>query len=360
MTIATHLTIRTSAPTPAAGCDCRVCPFFVDNAAAIESICSGCNTDCAYCGCARPLSRHPDACAQCPIRCGSRTDIAAWMADIGGTLRFDDIDFDDLTLPTGLPRFIPQVDTTELGELDADLHWPAYAIRLRSVLSPVTHTIVPGFSDTTARRAMGLADNRLAVLTGYAEDPLVEAFWSNRFALTDQIAGQGWDLVLAPNFSMYGNFPRAEHLINFRRNLLIARDMIDAGIPAVPNLYWFRLEDLERYEELLVQVTPAAVAVNLQTFRTDRDWDTMAIPGLTYLASGFPTETTLIVTGTSRASRIGQLRSLFPDVVLVAQNPTIYARKHAVMTTRGREARPEATVGECFAETVRFYAEVML
>ena len=356
----TQLTIRDGLlPAPAAGCDCSVCPFYIDNPDAVEPICSGCNTDCAYCGCARAVSGAPDACSQCPIRCGSRVDIAAWMIDIGGTLGFGDIDFDDLTVPAGLPGFVPQVDTTELGELDAGLRWPAYAMRLRSVLSPITHQVVPGFANTTAHQAMGLATGQLAILAGYGEDPLVEAFWSRRFALTEQLAAMKWDLVLCPNFSMYGNFPRAEHLINFRRNLLLARDMCDAGIPTVPNLYWFRLEDLKRYEELLVQVTPAAVAVNLQTFRTDQDWDTMAMPGLAFLSSGFPEETTLIVTGTSRAGRIGQLRSLFPNMVLIAQNPTIYARKHAVMTSTGRIQRPAASVGECFRESVRFYAEVM-
>jgi tRNA A37 methylthiotransferase MiaB len=35
---------------PAAGCDCRICPLYRANPRAIEPICSGCNTDCAYCG----------------------------------------------------------------------------------------------------------------------------------------------------------------------------------------------------------------------------------------------------------------------------------------------------------------------
>ena len=360
MTASTPLTFLTERPlAPAPGCDCSICPFYIHNAQAVEPICSGCNTDCAYCGCAKPQSGSPDACAQCPIRCGSRVDIADWMTDVAGTLQFDDIDFDDLSLPAGLPAYVPQVDTTELGNLDGGLHWPAYAMRLRGVFSPITHSIVPGFTDTTARAAMGLADDQLTVLVGYGEDPLVEAFWTRRFELTDQLVTQEWDLVLAPNFSMYGNFPRAELLLNFRRNLLMARDLIDAGVPAVPNVYWYRLEDLERYEELLAQVTPAAVAINLQTFRTDRAWDEMAIPGLAYLASGFPAETTLIVTGTSRASRLRQLKGLFPSLVLVSQNATIYARKHAVMTDDGRQGRPTATVGECFVENVHFYAEVI-
>src|SRR5688500_11236885 len=117
--------------TPAAGCDCAVCPFHTANPDATEPICSGCNTDCSYCGCAR--AGGGAHCGQCPIRCGSRVDIAAWMADVGGTLLFDDI-----TIPTAwppLPRFIPQVDGHEVARLDADLTWPAYALGLRRVVS---------------------------------------------------------------------------------------------------------------------------------------------------------------------------------------------------------------------------------
>jgi hypothetical protein len=52
----------------------------------------------------------------------------------------------------------------------------------------------------------------------------------------EQIARQGWDLVLAPNYSIYGNWPRTEHLLNMRRALLLCAEMCEAGILAVPNL----------------------------------------------------------------------------------------------------------------------------
>lgn len=93
---------------PAPGCDCARCPFFEGNAQAPEPVCSGCNSTCAYCGCARSeaASRGEAGCGQCPIRCGSRTDIASWMRDVGGTVTFDDVAL-DTALPAGLPRFIP-------------------------------------------------------------------------------------------------------------------------------------------------------------------------------------------------------------------------------------------------------------
>ena len=341
--------------TPARGCDCSVCPFFVGNPAAAEPICSGCNTDCGYCGCAR--AGGGPGCSQCPVRCGSRVDIGAWMDDVAGTLAFDDV-VTGLELPAGLPAFIPQVDGGELEGLDAQLAWPAYAIGLRRVISPKTLEVYPGFAGTAAG-GMGLRPGQLAVLVGYGLDPLVEAVWTRKASLLPRLAAQGWDLVLAPNYSMYGSQPRAEHLLNFRRNLLIAAELADLGVPAVPNVYWFRKEDLDRYLAWIADVAPPAIAVNLQTFRTDADWEAMALPGLTYLSRGMPERTKLVVTGTSRAARIATLGALFPGrLVLVSQNPLQYARHGAVMTDAGRVDRP-ARVEDLFTANVWHYAQLM-
>ena len=335
---------------PAAGCDCRVCPFFTANPAAAEPICSGCNSDCAYCGC----TRSGGGCGQCPIRCGSRVDIGAWMADVGGTLRFDDVRL-ELAPPAALPRYVPQVDGHDVASFDKDLRWPAYGIGLRRVFSPDSLRIYPRFAGTRAHEALGLAPGQLAVLVGYADDPLVEAFWTDRRNLIPAIAAQGWDLVLAPNYSLFGNQPRAEHLLNFRRNLLIAAEMSAAGIPAVPNLYWFRKEDLDRYLEWCERTRPAAVATNLQTLRTEGDWE-FGLPGLAYLAQNLPPSVAVIVTGASRRDRIGTLVELFgARLHLVSQNAQQYARHGAQMTASGRVDTP-ARVTDLFAANVRYYA----
>lgn len=351
---------------PARGCDCSVCPFFAGDPSrggrpGIEPVCSGSSDDCSYCGCARaeavPLPG-VSPCGQCSIRCGSRTDIAAWMADVGGTLLFDDLVL-ETQLPAALPRFIPQVDGHDVAGFDSDLAWPAYGVGLRRVFSADSHRIYPKFAGVRAHDALGLGTDQLAVLVGYGEDPLVERVWTDRHRLIGEFAEQGWDLVLAPNFSMYANQPRTEHLLNFRRNLLIAAEMAAAGIPAVPNVYWFRKEDLDRVIAWVDDVAPVAIATNLQTFRTEADWELMAMPGLTYLAQHLPVEVAYIVTGSSRADRIATLLELFgPRLHLVSQNPQQYARHGAVMTPAGRVER-RARTPDLFAANVRYYAGLL-
>jgi hypothetical protein len=282
------------------------------------------------------------------------------MTEAGGTLGFGDIALGD-TLPAGLPSFVPQVDGSNIPQLDADLGWPAYGLGLRRVFSPATHEIYPRLRGRTAHEALGLRAGQLAVLVGYGEDPLVEAFWSQRHTggLIEQIAAQGWDLVLAPNYSIYGNWPRTEHLLNMRRSLLIAKEFCDAGATAVPNVYWYRLEDLRRWATWVTDTMPAAIAINLQTVRQGGEWESWTEPGLYWLAEHLPEGVRVILTGLSRTDRITLAVQLFGQrLVVVSQNAYQYALHGAVMTGQGR-VDVHARSSDAFATTVRYMAGLL-
>lgn len=238
---------------PAAGCDCRRCPWYSGDDAepgvTIAPLCSGCNSDCSYCsycGCARadlPGPKRQSACGACPIRCGSRVDIRAWMSDVGGTLEFEDIALTG-ALPDGLPSFIPQIDGSSQTHLDAALHWPAYAVGLRRVFSLASHEIFPRWRlGGTATEVLGLPSSTLTVLSGYGEDPLVELFWTvrHRERLVERLVSLGFDLVLAPNFSDGGcqmfraalaRHARREGTIFWVRPLVAAGTDPGTGMPA--------------------------------------------------------------------------------------------------------------------------------
>jgi hypothetical protein len=298
-------------------------------------------------------------CKECPVRCGSRTDIAAWLDDVGGTFRFDGLEhLHQVALPSRLPAFIPQVHGYA-GELDLELGWPAYAIGLRRVVSPRTFSLYPSFTRRRARGALGLGPEQLAVLVAVGDDPLVEAFWTRRHTLIPALARLGFDAVCSPNFSSYGNHPRTEQLLNYRRSLVIADEMAAAGIPAVPNVYFYRAEDLLRYAEAWETKPPPAIAVNVQTCRTEADWFGLALPGVAFLAAALAPSVKVIVTGPSRPDRIGQLwRLLGPRLHLVSQNPIQLAEHGAVMTSGGRVDR-KARLADLFAANVRHYAGLL-
>ena len=108
--------------------------------------------------------------------------------------------------PPGSPAVIPVVDGVAT-DLDARAKWPAYGIGLRRVYSPLTWEVKPLWKDATAHEALRVPDERKIVLVGYGTDPLVEAFWTRRHRLYEFLAKKQFDLVLAPNYSMYGSQP---------------------------------------------------------------------------------------------------------------------------------------------------------
>lgn len=350
---------------PGHGCNCTNCSFYAGDdidPAVIDSgrwdgpLCSGTNPSCSYCGCARADDSMPGGgCANCSVLCSSRSDIHDWMADVGGTLRFDDIVLPRFT--PALPPFIPQSDGSNVAHLQATVPARAWAIGLRRVFSERSWKVLPRFANcTNPKTLLGMNPEQLAVLVGYGKDPLVEAFWSRRIRdnLIATIAGQGWDLVLAPNFSMYGNWSRTAQLTSFRRNMLIAAEFADAGVTCAPNIYWYRLEDLRRYRDWALDTNPGLLAVNLQTFQTPSDWNDMALSGLTWLAHNMPDTIHWVFTGGVTARRLKTVHDLFNGrASFISQRPWQSAGHGETITADGATTPVHARPADAFAASYR-------
>lgn len=357
---------------PAPGGECQVCPYYTGNAAAPEPICSGNNAGDAWRTCTireakttRPFSTSP--CRTCPVRCGSRDDITAWMASVAGTLTFDDVALDRFAWPLNT-RFVPLLDDTGETSPHRTLPWPAYGVPLRRVMSRILGNPgdpllpQPRFDEHGAHAVLGLDEGQKAVLMGYGPDPLVERVWERRHTdrLIERIAAQGWDLVTTPDFSVYGDQPRTEMLFNLRRSLVFAQELSDAGVAVAPSIYWFRREDIDRWVTWIVETEPTFVCLPKHTLRHKSEWETMAAPGLEYLGAALDdagSDVRVLVSGVSRPERVAQLASWFhARLSITAQNPVHLASQGRKVTPTGREVI-QAHRADLFAHNVRFYSD---
>lgn len=357
--------------------DCRGCPFVAPDHVLIghvagvevgpEPVCSGDNPENEYFLCSRQHRTAPDpkACRACPIRCGSRHDIADWMIDVGGTFTFDDLALAQPAWPDVPTNYWAQVDDGDMTDFHAAAQHDAYAIGFRRVFSEDTHKFMPRWLNTPANDTMRVGD-AATMCIGMGQDPLVEAFWTRRWAdgLFDQIASMNWDVFLVPNPSLYLNQPRSEALINFRRSLMMACELQQhaPNTVVVPNVYWARKEDLDRWLEWIIENEPVAMATNLQTFRWDDWWDDMIAPGLAYIAARLDEaglDTRWVCTGASRQDRIRQLQHFLGDrLVVVSQNALQIGRRGAVIRVGSGDGKREdlhLKASHAFAENVAEY-----
>jgi hypothetical protein len=270
-------------------------------------------------------------------------------------MTFDDINLDQSAWK-GLPILIPQTDGSPAGSFHALAKPDAWAIGMRRVFSKDSWELMPKWSGANiVDEAMGLPAGTPTVFVGYGTDPVVEKWWSQRLRdkLVARTAQIGFEIILAPNYSLYGNWPRTFHLLNYRRNLLVAQEFSDAGQLVAPNLYWFRVEDLERYRRWAEDTQPKVVAVNLQTFRTKADWEDFMLPGLTWMSLMMPKNIHWVFVTGGNVARLQTIVKLFgaERITLVTQKPWQTAAHGEVLNKEGRWVASYAKPMDSFVET---------
>src|SRR3989441_7448329 len=86
------------------------------------------------------------------------------------------------------------------------------------------------------REVYRLAPETKVALQLYVEDRVLEGFWVARRHIIAELAGMGFDLVLTPNFSVWRAASRWDQIVQQRRSFAVYHELVEAGIPAVPDV----------------------------------------------------------------------------------------------------------------------------
>ncbi len=260
-----------------------------------------------------------------------------WLSAVGGTLEFD---YRPRRLVANdLPGYVPVVGRWARGtQLPV---WRAYAVHLHTVLTPRRLHLTSYGRDL---RSYFCAPARTKmVLLCYARDTLMEEIWARR--RTDRViqtlSKAGFDLIVAPNFSVYLDQPRMTHLIRMRMSHIYYRDMMEAGLSVIPHIYFGARRDVERWAEwIAANPCVQAVACNLQTVTDSRFFRDM-LEGLALLRGQVGPEVRLVVSGPSSPTR---LRDVFartgPNTIITNAVPHQVAMgRHVLSAGGGRSFR---------------------
>lgn len=222
------------------GCRSACSPEGCDAAAAGH--CRGCN-ECDF---GDPQGRCPEGgCDKCWTRCWRREDIDLWMQDIEGL----DFDTHKCSLPfTGeLPGCVPQIRDNVW-----DVYHPAYVIPVRKIMNPKTGRLI--FRKKGLRTHWRIPKESKLILSFCARDDVIEDIWTRQFHKWDksgrnfwQVLGDyGFDAALSVDYSCFNNYPRMDHLISMKRNVITSSRLAEVGIPVILDVMIYCDEDLDR------------------------------------------------------------------------------------------------------------------
>jgi len=82
-------------------------------------------------------------------------------------------------------------------------------------------------------------------LSFFANDEEFETVWNDAINIAQKFAGMGWGSVIAPDFSMYGGWPKVLQMWSTYRSRWCARLWQEVGIKVMPELNWSDVPSLE-------------------------------------------------------------------------------------------------------------------
>ena len=209
-------------------------------------------------------------------------------------------------------------------------------------------------------------DTKLA-LQLYVEDRVLEGFWAARRRIIADLAGMGFDLVLTPNFSVWRTAERFHHLVQERRAIAVYHELVEAGVPAVPDVSFSFFEPDGRLWAEWINSQPQLQAVSIfcggrkihAEVRAHRE----TVEDIALLHRAVRPNVAFILGGIHALPRLVDYRRAAPGRRLVICNGMAYGlAQRRRLLARGRDSVARSA-RECFllncAENDRAYASIL-
>lgn len=237
-------------------------------------------------------------------------DFALRLAEVNG------VDFDDITITNpvnpDLPRYLPTIPSGS-GKLFTE-YTPEYvAASLKDVISAKELRVA-----TDMHVRLGVPRKTKIIVLGFAKDALLELAWpaADRHRIISELTRLNIHAIVPPDYSVWADQTHAERLINQKKSMIIYKELIDAGLPAIPHITWYGRKDLDEHLRFLRRHPGIkTVAMDLQTLGTEAEWQQL-IADLGYFAANAGRDMRCFVTGPSVPSRIEQIIRILPNVTI--------------------------------------------
>lgn len=199
------------------------------------------------------------------------------------------------------------------------------------------------------------------VLEFYVKDRILEGVWDNRKELYRQLKGFPWRAIISPNFSVYEDTPRIDHLRNIERSTIMFDELVENNLPAVPDISWFNANDLDRWTEEINTRNIKTIAFSFQVvgtgLRAANTYVHYAV-GLDYLCKGISPDVEIIIAGITSPKRLEIIRSagIKNKFIVINQSAFIHSRRGQLSET-GKKPQKELSKNELFKINLKYYED---
>lgn len=315
----------------------------------LDGSCSGCSfCDVALCKCSKEKIN------RCLVRCPRKL----------GTIRsIKELESNDILLENikhNLPGYIPIMPDKIKSQFDFSKVNNTVGIHGEFLLSANGEKVSPIYEMRGFRKTLNLPRDVDGILEFYIKDRALEGFWANRKEVYKQLKNQKFKAIVTPNFSLYEDAPRSEHLYNIQRAKKVYNEMIQEELPAILDVIWATNEDLEFWINEINRSNIKTIAfsfMNVDTkLKASNAWRHYLL-GYKILISRIPSDIEIIIAGISSIDRVVEIKKISKNrkISIMHQAAWVNSRKGFSIKDKKQLGR-SITKDEIFQMNLNYYS----
>ena len=328
-------------------CNIRKCESCIKK---LDRSCAGCSfCDVAFCRCSKEkLNR---CLVRCPRKLGTFNNIKLIKDD---NILLENSFYD-------LPAYISIMPDKVKSKFDFSKVNNTVGIHGEFLLSANGENISNIYKIQGYKKALNLSEDVQGILEFYVKDRALEGFWNNRKELYKQLKEQNFKAIITPNFSLYEDAPRSEHLYNIQRAKRVYNEMIQEGLAAILDIVWATNEDLEFWIKEINRSNIKTIAfsfMNVDTrLKASNAWRHYLL-GYKILISRIPQNIEIIIAGISSIERVREIKKVSGDrkISIMHQAAWVNSRK-GFSTKDKKQLERSISKDEIFQLNLDFYSE---
>ena len=315
-----------------------------------QALCMGCSMcDISFCNC------NSDKKKRCMVICPNKFGSFALVKSIVN----DEVLLENKNIE--LPGYIPVMPDRVRDVFDFSKVNNTIAIHGEFLLTSAGEYISPIYRMRGFKRALNI-DGVSGIAEFYVKDRALEGFWSNRKVIYNQLKEMNFLGIITPNFSLYEDAPRVEHIYNIQRVKIMYNEMIKEGLPAILDVVWATAEDLKYWVNEINKSNIKVIAfsfMNVDTrLKASNAWRHYLL-GYKFLISRIDSNIKIIVAGISSTKRIEEIEAVSKnrDISFMHQAGWINSRKGYLVEAKKQIEKSVMSKDEIFQKNLNFYAD---
>lgn len=207
--------------------------------------------------------------------------------------------------------------------------------------------------------ALNIPSGKEGILEFYIRDKTLEGFWDKRRSIYSDLKDLNFKAVIAPNFSVYEDAPRIDHLYSIKRSITVYNELLDAGINSVPDVSWYSRKDLDIWAQEITIKDIKLIAFSFQVvdvkLKTANIWR-LNLLGFKYLCQSIPLDVSIIIAGVVSPFRVSEVVSAAAGRKIHVLNQSAFVQSRRGMLSETRQSCPDLSFDELFEKNLEYFS----